>query len=126
MTKTKAKIIALWIAKIVPAAFLLQTLIFFKFPAHEVSVDLFTQLGILGLPEHFGRLGTGIAELIAVILLLIPKTQKIGAGGVIILMLGALGAHVMNLGFQGDNLPLAIMAVVLIICSGYVLKSSKS
>lgn len=106
-----------WIPKVVAAIILLQTLAF-KFTAHEQSVELFTQLNLLGMGEAFGRVGTGIVELIVSIMLLVPRTAKLGALGVIGLMLGALFFHVTILGFAGDNLPLSVMAVVALVSAG--------
>ena len=60
--------IGIWILRLVPAVILLQTL-YFKFTAHPESVKLFTEIGM----EPWGRIGTGIIELIAAILLLIPR-----------------------------------------------------
>ena len=62
------------VARIIAGAIMLQTL-YFKFTAHPESVYIFSTLGI----EPFGRIGSGIAELIASILLLIPKTAWMGA-----------------------------------------------
>jgi hypothetical protein len=60
--------IGIWVLRLVPAIILLQTL-YFKFTAQPESVKLFTQIGM----EPYGRIGTGILELIAAILLLIPR-----------------------------------------------------
>jgi len=61
-------------ARIVAAVILLQTL-FFKFTAAPESVTLFQSLGM----EPRGRIGTGIVELIASLLLFIPGLVWIGA-----------------------------------------------
>ena len=58
-----------WLFRIAAAIILLQTL-YFKFTAHPESVELFTKLGV----EPWGRIGTGIIELITGLLLLIPAT----------------------------------------------------
>ena len=63
-----------WICRIVAAVILLQTL-YFKFTAHPESVAIFSSLGV----EPWGRIGTGIIELIAGILLLLPAFAFIGA-----------------------------------------------
>jgi uncharacterized membrane protein YphA (DoxX/SURF4 family) len=62
--------IGIWILRLVPAIILLQTL-YFKFTAHPESVKLFTEIGM----EPWGRIGTGIIELIAATLLLIPGSR---------------------------------------------------
>ena len=70
----KLKIISSWLLRIIAAVILLQTL-YFKFSGHPESVELFTQLGV----EPWGRIATGIIELIAGALLIIPATAFIGA-----------------------------------------------
>jgi uncharacterized membrane protein YphA (DoxX/SURF4 family) len=62
--------IFLWILRLLAAFIMLQTL-YFKFTGHEQSVRLFTQLGM----EPWGRIGTGVFELIASILILFPVQQ---------------------------------------------------
>lgn len=107
-----------WIFRIIPAVILLQTL-FFKFTAAPESVYIFSTLGM----EPWGRLGTGIAELIFGILLLIPKTGWIGAIGGAGLTAGAIGAHLTVLGIevQGDGGLLFMMAWAVVICCLIVL-----
>ena len=62
------------IAAVIAAIILLQTL-YFKFTAQAESVYIFSKLGI----EPYGRIGSGIFELIASILLLLPKTRVYGS-----------------------------------------------
>jgi uncharacterized membrane protein YphA (DoxX/SURF4 family) len=102
----------LWVLRIVPAVILLQTL-FFKFTAHPQSVKLFTAIGM----EPWGRIGTGVAELIAAILLLVPRFTVLGALLGLGLMSGALYFHFTGIGikFDGDYV-LFIYAVVTFIC----------
>ena len=81
----KISLIISWLLRLIAAVILLQTL-YFKFSAHPESVELFTKLGV----EPWGRIGTGVIELITGILLIIPATGFIGAflgGG---LMSGAI------------------------------------
>ncbi len=87
-----------WILRIVSSVILLQTL-FFKFTAAEESVYIFTTLGM----EPYGRIGSGIAELIAVILILIPKTTLFGAFMGCGVMLGAIFSHLFVLGIEVQN-----------------------
>ena len=61
-----------WVFRLLAAIIFLQTL-YFKFSAAPESVYIFSTLGI----EPWGRLGSGVAELIASILLLIPRTAWI-------------------------------------------------
>ena len=78
-----------WILQIVAAGILLQTL-FFKFTGAEESRYIFTTLGM----EPVGRIGTGILELVAAILLLTPRTVTIGATLSLGLMAGAIAIGV--------------------------------
>src|SRR5882672_3340919 len=58
-----------WGARIIAAIILLQTL-FFKFSASPESVYIFTAVGM----EPWGRIGVGVLELIAGVLILISST----------------------------------------------------
>ncbi|MDF2192049.1 DoxX family protein [Paraflavitalea sp. CAU 1676] len=102
-----------WALRILAALILLQTL-YFKFTAHEQSVKLFTQLGM----EPWGRIGTGVLELIASILLLIPRTTVYGAGLGAGLMAGAIFFHLTKLGivFDGDAVLFTYAVVTFISC----------
>jgi len=103
------------VIRIVAAVILLQTL-YFKFTAQPESVELFTKLGV----EPWGRIGTGVIELITGILLLIPSTVFIGAFLGIGLMAGAILSHLTVLGIQsqGDGGQLFTLAIiVLVLCS---------
>jgi hypothetical protein len=99
-----------WILRIVPAIILLQTL-FFKFSAAPESVYIFSRLGL----EPVGRIGVGILELVAAILLLIPKTTVAGATMSVVLMGGALWSHLTTLGIvvQDDGGELFILALIV-------------
>jgi uncharacterized membrane protein YphA (DoxX/SURF4 family) len=101
-----------WVLKIIPAIIMLQTL-YFKFTAHPQSVHLFTILGL----EPYGRIGIGVAELIAVILLLIPTTTILGAIMGMGLMAGAIFSHITKLDivFDGDAV-LFTYAVITFVC----------
>ena len=57
--------------KLIAVVIMLQTLLF-KFSAADQSVELFSKL--VGEHEAYLRIGTGIIELIASILLFRPKT----------------------------------------------------
>lgn len=90
--------IAPWVLRIIAAVIMLQTL-YFKFSGSEESVYIFSQLGM----EPWGRIATGILELIASILILYPKTTFFGSVLAIGLMLGAVGAHLTKLGIEVKN-----------------------
>ncbi len=102
-----------WLLRIVAAVILLQTL-YFKFTAHPESVTLFTKLGV----EPWGRLGTGVIELFAGILLLVPATIFIGSFLGIGLMLGAIASHIFVLGIEsaGDGGQLFLYANIVLVC----------
>ncbi|WP_153798802.1 DoxX family membrane protein [Foetidibacter luteolus] len=111
---TKTLSIVTWLLRIVSALIMLQTL-FFKFSAAEESVRLFTILGM----EPWGRIGTGVFELIASLLILYPRTTGYGALLGMGLMAGAIFFHVTKLGifFGGDALLFAYAVIVFICCA---------
>ncbi len=104
--------IILWIIKLTAVIILLQTL-YFKFTAAEESVYIFQTLGI----EPFGRIGFGVVELIASILILIPRTTLLGALLGLGTMLGAIFSHIFVLGIEvhNDGGTLFILAVVTLL-----------
>jgi uncharacterized membrane protein YphA (DoxX/SURF4 family) len=106
--------IAIWILRLVPAIILLQTL-YFKFTAHPESVKLFTEIGM----EPYGRIGTGILELVASIMILIPRFTSYGAILGLIMMTGALYFHLTKIGiyFNGDPLLFIYAAITFICCA---------
>ena len=104
--------IGIWILRLVPAIILLQTL-YFKFTAQPESVQLFTRIGM----EPYGRIGTGVLELVAAVLILIPRYTGYGAILGLVMMTGALYFHLTKIGifFGGDAL-LFIYAVITFVC----------
>lgn len=103
-----------WILRVIVAIVLLQTL-FFKFSAAPESVYIFEQVDL----EPLGRIGVGVAELIASILILYPRTVKLGAAMAAMLMLGALYFHLSILGIEvmNDGGKLFAMALVVFVFS---------
>jgi hypothetical protein len=101
-----------WVLRIAAAAILLQTL-YFKFTGHPESVELFTKLGV----EPWGRIGTGVIELITGIILLIPATAFLGAFLGIGLMSGAILSHLTVIGIEskGDGGQLFMLAIIVMI-----------
>lgn len=99
-----------WILRIVAAGILLQTL-YFKFAGHPGSIYIFSQIGL----EPYGRIGSGVGELIVSVLLLMPKTAWLGALGALGVMSGALFFHLTSLGIDvnGDGGSLFYMALVV-------------
>lgn len=108
----KYKIIFCWIARLVAAFLMIQTL-YFKFSGAEESKFIFSQLGI----EPWGRIGSGVVELIASILLLIPRTTIYGALLGLGVICGAILSHLFILGIeiQGDGGLLFIYALLVFI-----------
>ncbi len=104
--------------RIIVAIILIQTLRF-KFTAHPDSVYIFTEVGL----EPYGRIGTGITELVAGILLLIPKTVWIGAMLTLGIIGGAIMMHVTRLGIEinDDGGILFVTALVTFVLSAIIL-----
>ena len=67
--------------------------------------------------EPFGRIGSGVAELIAAILLLIPRTTWMGAVLGLGIISGAILSHLTILGIevQNDGGTLFILAIIIFI-----------
>lgn len=114
----KATVYLLWAARIVAAVILLQTL-FFKFTGAAESVYIFSTLGV----EPWGRIGSGVVELIASILIMIPRTSWIGAGIGLGVMAGAILSHLTILGVDvlGDGGYLFFLAVVVAVSCSLIL-----
>lgn len=104
--------------RIIVAIILIQTLRF-KFTAHPDSVYIFETMGM----EPYGRIMTGIFELLAGILLLFRKTAWIGAGLTIGIIGGAIVSHLFILGItvNNDGGLLFITAVITFILATAVL-----
>ena len=116
MSRTQARIS--WILQFMVAGILLQTL-FFKFTAAAESVYIFSTLGA----EPWGRIGSGIVELIAAILLLVPATVTVGAGIALVVIVGAIMSHLTILGIevQGDGGLLFVLALTVFVGSAVIL-----
>jgi hypothetical protein len=116
-TLSRGPLAVSWLLQLLAAVILLQTL-FFKFTGAEESVYIFSTLGM----EPVGRIGSGVAELIAAVLLLVPSTVPAGAALAMGLMAGAIGSHLTVLGIevQGDGgllfgLALAVFASAAVV-----------
>jgi len=114
-----------WVLQLAVAGILLQTL-FFKFTAAEESVYIFSTVGrflhITGV-EPWGRIGSGVLELIASLLLIVPATASIGAILTMGVMAGAILSHLFILGIEvkGDGGLLFGLALTAFIGSAIVL-----
>jgi len=102
-----------WACQLVAALILLQTL-FFKFTGAAESVYIFETLGA----EPWGRYLSGIAELVAALMLLVPGMAALGGALGAGVMVGAIGSHLTKLGIdvQGDGGLLFGMACVVFLC----------
>ena len=113
--KTSVTITVLsWLLRIAAAIILLQTL-FFKFTAAPESVYIFTKVGA----EPWGRIGSGVIELIAATLILTPRFTWLGSLLAMGVMAGAVLSHLTILGIevQGDKGLLFALALVVFVCS---------
>jgi len=81
---------------------LLYAAILLKFAAMPDWVTLFTQIsqavhGLVSQPVF--RLGSGAFETLVAVLLLIPKTARLGAGLILMWMTTAILSHIFVLGY---------------------------
>jgi putative oxidoreductase len=99
-----------WALQVAVAVILFQTL-FFKFTGAEESRYIFGKLGL----EPWGRLGSGAVELVAVILLLHPRTTTLGAMLALGVISCAIVSHLTKLGVvvKGDGGLLFALAVAV-------------
>jgi hypothetical protein len=121
--RSRPQTIVSWLLQLVVAGILLQTL-FFKFTGAEESVYIFRTVGA----EPWGRIGSGIIELIASILLLVPTTIPLGAILVLGTMSGAILSHLTVLGIEvkGDGGLLFGLAVIAFLSSAIILVIRRS
>jgi len=121
-----------WACRIVAAIILLQTL-FFKFTAAPESIYIFTKLGIfvhsyvpiasIGMVEVSARIGSGIMELVAAVLLLTPRFVWAGAVLAMAATGGAIVSHLTFLGIevQRDKGLLFFLAIAVFVTSAIAL-----
>jgi len=109
-----------WALRLIVAVILVQTL-FFKFTAAKESVYIFSTLGM----EPWGRVGSGLFELVASILLWIPSTITLGAAMAMAATGSAILFHLFRLGIAltavGDHGELFALAIVVTLCSAGIL-----
>lgn len=112
---------ASWLRRLpdVAAAIILGQTLWFKFTGAPESVYIFSTLGM----EPVGRIGSGVAELLAAVLLIFPRTAWLGALLALGIMGGAIMGHLTLLGIevQGDGGTLFALAWIVAICSSFVL-----
>jgi len=116
MEHSKLFLAVSWTLRLITAIILLQTL-YFKFTAAPESVYIFSRLGL----EPTGRIGTGIAELIAAGLILAPSTVIYGAGFSLAIISGAIFSHLTKLGIAlplvDDHGELFSLALIVFVAS---------
>ena len=116
---SKNEMIVSWVLQVAVALILFQTL-FFKFSGAEESVYIFRTLGM----EPWGRIGSGVVELIACVLLLLhPRTVPIGAAVAMGVIMGAIFSHLTKLGIvvKDDGGLLFALALIVFIGSTAIL-----
>ena len=113
----------IWAIKLLAVIILLQTL-YFKFTAAEESVYIFSTLGA----EPYGRIGSGIVELIASILILMPRTTLLGALLGLGTMFGAITSHLFILGIEvkNDGGTLFALAIITSLCCAVLVFQNKN
>lgn len=109
--------VASWVVRVIVAIILLQTL-FFKFSGAPESVYIFETVG----QEPWGRYGSGVAELIAAVLLFVPALVPVGAVMALGVISGAIFFHLTKLGIvvQDDGGLLFGLALVVWAGSAFV------
>jgi hypothetical protein len=122
---SKAQTVISWCLQCAVAAILLQTL-FFKFTGAEESVYIFSTVGsFIGVPalEPWGRIGSGIIELVASLMLVVPATASVGAAVTMAVLAGAIMSHLVILGVEvkGDGGLLFGLALVGFAASAIIL-----
>jgi putative oxidoreductase len=115
---SKPMVVLSWLARLVVAAILLQTL-YFKFSGAAESVYIFTAVG----QEPWGRYGSGVVELAASVLLFLPGTVAVGALLALGTMSGAIFFHLTKLGIvvQDDGGLLFGLAITVFVSAAFLL-----
>jgi len=116
MSLSKGLSITSWTLQLIAAVILFQTL-FFKFSGAKESIYIFSTVGM----EPWGRIGSGVVELIASIMLVIPATVTVGAIIALVTISGAIFFHLTKLGIAlpavNDRGELFALAVVVFVVS---------
>lgn len=105
------------------AAFIMAQTLYFKFTGSAESMYIFKTVGM----EPWGRWLVGILELVAAVLLIVPKTAWAGGLLAVGLMVGAIGLHLTILGIEvmGDKGQLFYYALIVFLCGLYVVFNNK-
>ena len=110
--------LALLAIRLLVSVNLLYAAVFLKFAGVPGSVTLFTQMsqtvhGLISQPVF--RLGSGVFETVMAVLLLIPKTARLGARLTVMWMIAVILSHIFVLGygwFFVDALMVMVLAVI--------------
>ena len=117
----KFSIVFTWLLRVIATLMMLQTL-YFKLSGHVESVRLFTTLEM----ESWGRIATGVFELLASIFILYPRTTSIGSAMGVGLMTGAIFFHFTSLGLKvGGNYLLFSYTITAFVCCFILLVISR-
>ncbi|MFU8828435.1 MAG: hypothetical protein ACNA8P_03270 [Phycisphaerales bacterium] len=106
MASAKPIVIGHWVARIIAAGILVMG-----------AMPKFTG-GAVALAEKLpggnaAAMAIGVAEIVAVVLMFVPKTTLIGSGLAAVIMLGAIGSHIVGpVGMEGDMATMFGMAVI--------------
>jgi hypothetical protein len=115
------KRLALLAIRLLVSVNLLYAAIFLKFAGVPDSVNLFTQMSqaVHGLvSQQAFRLGSGVFETVVSVLLLIPKTARLGAGLTLVWMTAVILSHIFVLGygwFFVDALMVMVLAAIFLL-----------
>jgi chromate transport protein ChrA len=115
------KRLALLAIRLLVSVNLLYAAIFLKFAGVPGAVNLFTKMsqavhGLVSQPVF--RLGSGVFETVLAILLLVPKTARLGAGLTVMWMTPIILSHIFVLGygwFFVDALMLMLLSVIYLV-----------
>ena len=115
------KRLALFAIRMFVSVNLLYAAIFLKFAGVPDSVALFTQMsqavhGLVSQPVF--RLGSGVFETVVAVLLLIPKTARLGTGLTVVWMTAVILSHIFVLGygwFFADALMVMLLSVIYVL-----------
>jgi len=113
--------LALLAIRLLVSVNLLYAAVFLKFAGVPGSVTLFTQMsqtvhGLISQPVF--RLGSGVFETVMAVLLLIPKTARLGARLTVMWMIAVILSHIFVLGYGWffiDALVVMLLAVIYLL-----------
>ena len=116
-----SKRLAILAIRLLVSVNLLYAAIFLKFAGAPGALALFTLLsqmshGLISQPVF--RLGSGVFKTTVAVLLLIPKTARLGAGLTVVWMTAVILSHIFVLGygwFFVDALMLMVLAIICLI-----------